>query len=327
MRSLNPYALSLSAASALLVACGGSQPPIGAPGAMPQGRAIAQHAAHGGSWMLPEAKKQDLLYVGDQEGHVYIFSYPNGIKMGTLDVAPYAMCPDSAGDIFMTKIVGSSSEIIEYAHGGTTPIATLGDPGFAHGCSVDPATGNLAVTNFTSGSNLGGVVIYQNAQGTPQSFTDANFYTYAFCGYDSAGNLFINGSGPGPSYVFKLAELPAGASTFTDFTLDVGSVIPGSAQWDGSYVAMGTYGAKRIDQVTVSGSEAHVVHVIHLRGLKKPAYQYWIQGSTILTASGANRKGLGFWKYPTGGRAFKTIKGFLQPKAWVNSVTVSLAPR
>jgi len=32
-------ALSISAA-ALLAACGGSQPPIGAPGAMPQSRAI-----------------------------------------------------------------------------------------------------------------------------------------------------------------------------------------------------------------------------------------------------------------------------------------------
>ena len=31
-------------ASALLVGCGGSQPPIGAPGAMPQLSAIAEHA-------------------------------------------------------------------------------------------------------------------------------------------------------------------------------------------------------------------------------------------------------------------------------------------
>jgi hypothetical protein len=33
------------AAAALLAACGGSQPPIGAPGSLPQSRAIGQHTA------------------------------------------------------------------------------------------------------------------------------------------------------------------------------------------------------------------------------------------------------------------------------------------
>jgi hypothetical protein len=36
-------------AAALLARCGGSQPPIGAPGAMPQTSAIAVHAERGGS--------------------------------------------------------------------------------------------------------------------------------------------------------------------------------------------------------------------------------------------------------------------------------------
>jgi hypothetical protein len=39
-----------------LSGCGGSQPPIGAPGAIPQNSSIATHAERGGSWMLPEAK-------------------------------------------------------------------------------------------------------------------------------------------------------------------------------------------------------------------------------------------------------------------------------
>ena len=55
MKSLDfgRYVLGSFAAAALLSACGGSQPPIGAPGAMPQSRAIATHAERGGSWMLP----------------------------------------------------------------------------------------------------------------------------------------------------------------------------------------------------------------------------------------------------------------------------------
>jgi hypothetical protein len=36
--ALSRFTLSISAAAALLAACGGSQPPIGAPGAMPLSR-------------------------------------------------------------------------------------------------------------------------------------------------------------------------------------------------------------------------------------------------------------------------------------------------
>jgi phospholipase C len=50
---LGRFALSISAAVAFLAACGGSQPPIGAPGAMPQSRASATQADRGGSWMAP----------------------------------------------------------------------------------------------------------------------------------------------------------------------------------------------------------------------------------------------------------------------------------
>ena len=41
---LGRYALTLGAAAALLAGCGGSQPPIGAPGAMPQSHPIATQA-------------------------------------------------------------------------------------------------------------------------------------------------------------------------------------------------------------------------------------------------------------------------------------------
>jgi hypothetical protein len=46
-------ALSICAAAAMLAGCGGSQPPIGAPGAMAQTSAIATHAERGKSWMVP----------------------------------------------------------------------------------------------------------------------------------------------------------------------------------------------------------------------------------------------------------------------------------
>jgi hypothetical protein len=46
------FALSVSLA-ATLAGCGGSQPPIGVPGAMPQSPAIATHAERGGRQRIP----------------------------------------------------------------------------------------------------------------------------------------------------------------------------------------------------------------------------------------------------------------------------------
>ena len=49
----------------LLAGCGGSQPPIGAPGARLQSSPVVSRAERRGSWMLPEAKGEDLLYVSN----------------------------------------------------------------------------------------------------------------------------------------------------------------------------------------------------------------------------------------------------------------------
>ncbi len=57
------FALSVAVAAASLAGCAGLQPPIGASGAMPQGRAMATRADRGGSWMLKEARTEPLLYV------------------------------------------------------------------------------------------------------------------------------------------------------------------------------------------------------------------------------------------------------------------------
>jgi hypothetical protein len=127
--TLYRYALSLSAAAALLAGCGGSQPPIGASGAMPQLRVGTPHAGHGTSWMLPEAKGVDLLYVSYPQGPgVYVYSYPKGQEVGeitgfTSGYYPQGLCTDRSGNIFVTAVQGASgnaSAIYEYAHGGNT---------------------------------------------------------------------------------------------------------------------------------------------------------------------------------------------------------------
>ena len=62
---LGGAASGVGLALGMLAGCGGSQPPIGAPGAMAQSRAITSQAKH--SWIVDaaEAKSQDLIYATD----------------------------------------------------------------------------------------------------------------------------------------------------------------------------------------------------------------------------------------------------------------------
>jgi hypothetical protein len=255
-----------SAAAALLAACSGSQPTIGAPDATVQSRAIATHGERGGSWMLPEANNDDLLYASDAGAvAVYVFSYPGAKSVGALNGlvgAPNEVCSDAAGKVFVTEY---ATAIQEYAHGGTTPIATLQAPGEPEECSVDPTSGNLAVGIYAWGTyKTTGAAVYTGGQAPPTLYTDSNFAEMIACSYDGEGNLFVAGRGNDDE--FALAELPAGSSDFVDITLK--QKIDGSVrdiQWTGSKLAISDYtNAKQyvIYRVAISGSTAKIVGVM-----------------------------------------------------------------
>ena len=126
------------------------------------------------------------------------------------------------------------------AHGAAKPTLTLKDPGyFPIGCAIDPTTGNLAVTNFSSKSSASGnIVIYKHAKGKPaEAYADANTPQFLLCGYDNKGNLFADGLTSASS--FALDELPAGQNTIVSVALDKGVGNPGAVQWDGKFLAVG----------------------------------------------------------------------------------------
>ncbi len=118
------------------------------------------------SWMLPEAKSEDLLYIANVYT-ITVYSYPKGKLVGTFKdfYKPYGECVDKNGDVYITD--STFAKIYEYAHGGTKPIHTLKDPGYEpYGCAVDPTTGNLAVANYSDASaRQGNLVIYHKAKG------------------------------------------------------------------------------------------------------------------------------------------------------------------
>src|SRR5580698_875840 len=262
---LSRHALVIIAAAEMLAGCGGSQPPIGAPGVIPQSRAVATHANRGGSWMLPDAKSKDLLYVGDIYD-VTVYSYPQGKLEGRLN-GFYEIggeCVDAKGDVFVVNTLGG--KIVEYAHGGKKPIQTLRATGYEPAdCAIDPTTGNLAVTIF-GGASSGELAIYQDAKGTPTLYTDPDFLNYGYCGYDDNGNLFIDGGNEDHAVVF--AELAKGASSFLNLTLDQSFNDTGAIQWDGKYLDVGDQNTSNIYRFSISGSQGTEVGVTQLGAMR-----------------------------------------------------------
>src|SRR5580700_1818476 len=55
--------LGVCVAAGMLAGCGG--PHVGGPGILPPNGVSVSRAAHGRSWMLPEARSETLLYIGD----------------------------------------------------------------------------------------------------------------------------------------------------------------------------------------------------------------------------------------------------------------------
>ena len=114
------YALFGSVGAALLAGCGGSQPPIGAPGPMPQRPAIGTHVGRSGSWMLPQATSEDLLYISTLGPDVYVYSYPAGKLVGTLNCNfsfTVEECSDTDGNVFITNQARYSAQsgVYEFA--------------------------------------------------------------------------------------------------------------------------------------------------------------------------------------------------------------------
>jgi len=252
-----------------------------------------------------------LLYVSDTvSGDVYVFSYPKGKLQQTLTgfADPAGECVDANGNVFIANTGGNN--IIEYAHGGSSPIATLKDKGyFPFGCSIDPTTGDLAVTNFsTTGSGPGDVAIYRNAKGHPKRYADSLMQNPLLCGYDSSGNLFVDGLAQSSTVVSELAH---GGANLSDILLDRSIYNPGGVQWDGKHVAIGDQSSNTIYQFRIKDGKAKTVGSTQLGGATM-VLQFWIDGTKVVGAD-TYASDVGIWHYPQGGAALKTIGGLYVP--------------
>lgn len=313
----------------ILAGCGGAAPPTPASATQPTG-ARAAHPDRHSAWMDPEARTDDLLYVSDSDTYdVYAYSYPRGKLVGTLTSQnnPGGLCVDKKGDLFVTQLYGGG-HIVEYAHGGTTPIETLSDPGYEPGgCSVDPTTGDLAVTNIvTDYFDVGNLLIFKDAKGTPTSYaapgntpSGATWGSVNTCGYDDKGDVFFAGHGYPDANVF--GELRNGASSTKNITLEqnFGAGI-GNVQWDGTYITFASINGS-IYRFKMRRGVGKVVGSTLLTGSNQ-VDQGWIQGGKVVAPQQFTAD-VFLYKYPGGGASIRTVGGLSAPFG----STVSLAPR
>ena len=268
--------------------------------------------------MAPGLAKRDLLYLSDDgDGDVYVYSFPDAKLQGTLTglSVPAGECVDKAGDVWIVD--EGTNDIVEYAHGGTAPIATLTDPNNApEGCSVDPTTENLAVANAqTLSAGAGSVGVYAHAQGTPTLYTDSQMKFVLFVTYDDRGNLYADGVDS--SLAYRLAELRKNAGTLVPIAFNQSIVQPTNIQWDRKYLAVGDGGGivgtspPVIYHVKVTHGAGTVVGETPLTGTTG-VFQFFIQGDTFIGPNLGNENVL-FWKYPAGGMPTQAIGGFNDP--------------
>jgi hypothetical protein len=307
MKHLGRLAVLTTTVILALAGCGGAS--------MPQA-AIVQSLAHKAS------SSGDLLYVGEAPHRLHVLSYPEGKLVSILSISskPQGLCSDTNGNVFVTE---DSGAVVEYAHGGTSPINTLSARG-AFSCSWDPSTGNLAVVEHPYS-----IAIFKGAKGTPQTYTATNFVSFHYCAYDDKGNLFVTGEENGP-YLYALTELDTASGSFTPITLKQRVDNLDDLQWDGKYLAIDDFDETgTIYRVQVSGSTGTIEATTSLNGAQFQGYPSWLINGTLISPiyTGYDTDSLiDFWAYPSGGNPKKKLPHRDFGGQRIFGVTVSVAP-
>lgn len=315
MQRLLHRAAGTAALSSLLAACaGGTNLPIDSVNShstlLARQVLRAVRPDRSASWMQPRASASDLLYVSDAgTNDVYVYTYPAGNLAGTLTGfhEPQGLCGDGKGDVWVADT--QRSRLVEYAHGSKGPIATLSDAGqYPSGCAVD-AHGTLAVTNLvTTRGGAGSVALYAGAAGKPKIVTSPSLQELYFAGFDSAGNLFVDGWPPNFAQA-ALGEIKHGTDTLVPVPIKGATIeYPGGVQLRGTTLDVGDQIDDAVFQIDEDGT---VVGVTPLDGAGD-CVQGTILRKTFVCPDSANSD-VELFGYPAGGTPKRILRGFSLP--------------
>lgn len=290
------------------------------------------------SWASPLVAGP-LIYVADRAaGAVYMYGGHPLKQVGEITgfSLPSSMCVDAAQNVFVVDY--SAQQISEYAHDSTTPIETLDDhAGHPLGCAVDPKSGDLAVSNYSDASfkEPGNVVVFRQARGAGHKKEIINMSTYYFPTYDSAGDLFVDGTQS--LGATEIAEQRRGMHFWKILRFRFYYKQAYYLQWDGKYLALcnPSTNPNVIYEFSVSGGSGFLKGTTTLKG-DDAVSQFWIGtygGHSRVAAANAaaygglepsnNNATVEMYPYPGGGDALFTITGFKNP----TGVVVSHGPQ
>ncbi len=299
------YALSIGAAT-YLGGCSSLPAAPGGPAAVAPATSRSPRSG-AGSWMAASASTKDLLYVTNYT-MVDVFSYPQGELEGQLTGFSSASgtCTDNEANIYIADY--NENTIAEYAHGGTQAIRELHVPGTRpSSCAVDRGSGDLAVAVGGTVTGIAGeLAVYRKAKGRPKIFVDPAISGYAYCAYDMAGNLFVDGTpASGYGYDFELAELPRQAKSLETVNLEGGVSWEGGLQWDGQYLVVGQPVRPEIQRYSISGGYGTLVGTTVLSGAYD-ALQFILAGKKTIVVNLYYQGYIARWdvlvfNYPAGG--------------------------
>jgi hypothetical protein len=322
MKIAVPRQALLVAAYSVLAGCGGGMagsrldpsPPL-------TQRVMEDRSNRSSSWMATGTANETLLYISDIGAEtVDVFTYPKGALVGALTgfEEPNGECVDAKGNVWIADTY--ALEIVEYAHGGTKPIAKLSDANYPVSCSIDPTTNDLAATNLQKPAEpQGSVSVYKNSSGTPTViYSDIEYYPY-FCSYDDSGNLYLDGfDNDGPVTLGELARNSDSITTVAT-TQEIGW--PGGVLWYNKHLNVGDQYANKFVKsepypnvvyvMKVKDATATVLKTVPLKG-GMDVVEFWISGGTAVGPDAVNED-VGYWKFPAGGEAFKSLSGFYEP--------------
>jgi len=218
------------APAALLAACIGSQPPIGAPGAMPQSSPAGESAqsrslrSNGDDYKVSGA----LVYVTNSNpaySSVTVYDAksdnPNPITTISTDIfEPVGSCVDRDGTLYVANQTGSGPGwVSEYLLGETEPLRIITDgintPSY---CAID-GHGNLWVSNVGDRT----VTEYLKGSTTPHATLSKGLTYPGGIAIDRGGSTYVANYSPPNVQVFP----PGGTTpkrTITDGIIEPGGI-------------------------------------------------------------------------------------------------------
>ena len=183
------------------------------------------------SWISPDAAFAPRLYFASDSvtDDVYIYTMPEMQQKGRITGfnEPQGECSDTHGNVYIANT--EDYDVLEYSRTGILLNAYVDDYGYPVGCAVDPATGDLAVTNIFGFSGAGQVLVFSSTSSSPTVLTNPIGYYYYYAGYGPKSELWVTGRDPRGFYLLSAC----GTSSCSTLTLSGGTIyFPGAVQWD-----------------------------------------------------------------------------------------------